>query len=474
MADDASADDKRRYSADARSAERSCAKPKSATFAVAASRPFPWKLSARKPLFAAWYELFPRSTAQTPTVATVLFDDVVGRLPALRDMGFDVLYLPPIHPDRQNQSQGQEQRTGCKPDDVGSPYAIGSSEGGHDAIHPALGTIEDFRRLRDAAAAHGLELALDFAIQCSPDHPWLKEHPEWFDWRPDGSIRFAENPPKKYEDIVNVDFYAEEAIPHLWTALRDIVLFWADEGVRIFRVDNPHTKPLPFWEWLIAEVRSQNADVIFLSEAFTRPKMMYRLAKAGFSQSYTYFTWRNTKQELDRLFHRADNTGGQRILPTAFVCQYAGHQSILPSDLGPSGVSDPRRAGGDPIWVMGHLFRLRTVRGGGIAGPRGISRTRKNIKSVRANSTDLEILPPQSANLTASAGRILRCKPIWDCDSTPPTATMLFFTAKGCRLAAILSSAPSISTLSTPRKRPSKFPCGSGACPTRRLSPLPT
>src|SRR5579872_3054634 len=269
--------------------ERDFACRRKPTFSLEIERP--------QALFASWYELFPRSTGDTDDRHGSLLD-VVGKLPALQEMGFDVLYLPPIHPIGGTNRKGKNNALGATPDDVGSPYAIGSSEGGHDAIHPSLGTIEDFRRLRDAAAAHGMELALDFAIQCSPDHPWLKEHPEWFDWRPDGSIRFAENPPKKYEDIVNVDFYAEEAIPSLWTALRDIVLFWADEGVRIFRVDNPHTKPLPFWEWLIAEVRSQNADVIFLSEAFTRPKMMYRLAKTGFSQSYTYFTWRNTKQEL--------------------------------------------------------------------------------------------------------------------------------------------------------------------------------
>jgi starch synthase (maltosyl-transferring) len=252
-------------------------------------------------LFAAWYELFPRSALDTDDRHGSLID-VIGKLPALREMGFDVLYLPPIHPIGTTNRKGKNNALGAMPEDVGSPYAIGGAEGGHDAIHPALGTIEDFRRLRDATAAHGMELALDFAIQCSPDHPWLKQHPEWFDWRPDGSIRFAENPPKKYEDIVNVDFYAKEAIPDLWIALRDIVLFWADEGVRTFRVDNPHTKPLPFWEWLISEVRAQNPDVIFLSEAFTRPKMMYRLAKVGFSQSYTYFTWRNTKRELTDYF----------------------------------------------------------------------------------------------------------------------------------------------------------------------------
>jgi starch synthase (maltosyl-transferring) len=184
-------------------------------------------------------------------------------------------------------------------DNPGSPYAIGAAEGGHDAIHPELGTIDDFRALRDAAAAHGLELALDFAIQCSPDHPWLGEHPEWFDWRPDGSLRYAENPPKKYEDIVNVDFLRPGAVPGLWAALRDIVAYWAAEGVRIFRVDNPHTKPFAFWEWLIAEIRAEHPDTLFLAEAFTRPKTMYRLAKLGFSQSYTYFTWRNEKWEIE-------------------------------------------------------------------------------------------------------------------------------------------------------------------------------
>jgi starch synthase (maltosyl-transferring) len=251
--------------------------------------------------FASWYELFPRS-ATDRLDRHGNFDDVVRRLPAIHDMGFDVLYLTPIHPIGRRNRKGKNNSLRSVPSDVGSPYAIGSNEGGHDAIHPELGTLDDFRRLRDAAHGYGLELALDFAIQCSPDHPWIKKHPEWFDWRPDGTVRYAENPPKKYEDIVNVDFYAPAAIPGLWYALRNIVLFWAGEGIRIFRVDNPHTKPLPFWEWIIADVRSRYPDVIFLSEAFTRPKMMYRLAKAGFSQSYTYFTWRNTKRELTDYF----------------------------------------------------------------------------------------------------------------------------------------------------------------------------
>jgi starch synthase (maltosyl-transferring) len=246
--------------------------------------------------FSAWYELTPRSQSGDASRHGT-FKDVIGRLPYVRDMGFDVLYLTPIHPIGTTNRKGRNNSLVAEPGDPGSPYAIGSEEGGHDAIHPELGTIEDFRALVSEARAHGLEIALDFAIQCSLDHPWIKEHPEWFEWRPDGSIRFAENPPKKYEDIVNVRFY-DEAFPGVWIALRDVVLYWVGEGVKIFRVDNPHTKPFPFWEWLIRSVQSEHPDVIFLSEAFTRPKIMQHLAKIGFTQSYSYFTWRNTKQEL--------------------------------------------------------------------------------------------------------------------------------------------------------------------------------
>jgi starch synthase (maltosyl-transferring) len=247
--------------------------------------------------FSAWYELMPRSQSGDPGRHGT-FDDVIARLPYVRDLGFDVLYFTPIHPIGTTNRKGRNNSLTPAPDDPGSPYAIGSTEGGHDAIHPELGTLEDFERLVREAADHGLEIALDFAIQCSPDHPWIREHPEWFDWRPDGTIKFAENPPKKYEDIVNVHFY-RDAIPSLWYALRDVVLFWVDRGVRIFRVDNPHTKPFPFWEWLIEDVRARDPGVIFLAEAFTRPKVMARLAKVGFSQSYSYFTWRNTKEELE-------------------------------------------------------------------------------------------------------------------------------------------------------------------------------
>ena len=280
--------------------------------------PLPLEIERPQAEFASWYELFPRSQSGDVNCHGT-FDDVIGRLADIREMGFDVLYFPPIHPIGEKNRKGRNNSLTPAPGDFGSPYAIGSHEGGHDAIHPLLGTLEDFRRLIAAALENGLEIALDFAIQCSPDHPWLREHPDWFKWRPDGSIKYAENPPKKYQDIVNVDFYGGDP-SGLWTALRDVVLFWAEQGVRIFRVDNPHTKPLPFWQWMIADVRARHPDVIFLSEAFTRPKMMYRLAKIGFSQSYTYFTWRNSKQEfVDYLTELATTEVKEFFRPHFFV-----------------------------------------------------------------------------------------------------------------------------------------------------------
>jgi starch synthase (maltosyl-transferring) len=251
----------------------------------------------REAEFASWYELFPRSmTADKARHGTLR--DVIDHLPRVAAMGFDTLYFPPIHPIGKTNRKGPNNTLTPEEGDPGSPYAIGSKEGGHDAIHPELGGFEDFRALVATARDHGLEIALDFAIQCAPDHPWLKEHPGWFAWRPDGTMKYAENPPKKYQDIVNVDFYGPDAVPDLWLALRDVVLLWVREGVKVFRVDNPHTKPFAFWEWMIREVRVAHPEVIFLSEAFTRPKVMHRLAKIGFSQSYTYFTWRNSKAEL--------------------------------------------------------------------------------------------------------------------------------------------------------------------------------
>jgi starch synthase (maltosyl-transferring) len=272
----------------------------------------------KRAVFGAWYELFPRSQSGEPGRHGT-FEDVIRRLPYVRDMGFDVLYLSPIHPIGRTNRKGRNNSLHPTPDDPGSPYAIGSPEGGHAAIHPELGTLSDFARLVKAAGEQGLEIALDFAIQCSPDHPWIREHPEWFDWRPDGSIKFAENPPKKYQDIVNVHFY-REALPSLWIALRDVVLFWIEQGVKIFRVDNPHTKPFPFWEWVIRDVHDRHPDVVFLSEAFTRPKPMKRLAKLGFTQSYTYFTWRNSKRELtDYLLELTQSDMAEFFRPNFFV-----------------------------------------------------------------------------------------------------------------------------------------------------------
>ena len=303
--------------------------------------------------FSSWYELFPRSMSGDPA-RHGNFDDVIEHMPRVRDMSFDTLYFPPIHPIGRTNRKGPNNSLTAGPGDPGSPYAIGAAEGGHDTIHPELGSFEDFTRLIAAARAHGLEIALDFAIQCSPDHPWLKEHPGWFAWRPDGSMKYAENPPKKYQDIVNVDFYGPDAVPGLWTALRDVVLLWVSHGVTIFRVDNPHTKPLPFWEWMIREVRDRHPGVIFLAEAFTRPTMMYRLGKIGFSQSYTYFTWRDEKQELIDYIVELTTTA-----PKDF---YRPHFFVNTPDINPLFLQTSGRPG----------FRIRAVLAATLSGLFGV------------------------------------------------------------------------------------------------------
>ena len=246
--------------------------------------------------FAAWYEMFPRSQATEPGKHGT-FADAAKALDRIADLGFDVVYLPPIHPIGRRARKGRNNSLSAGPNDPGSPWAIGGPAGGHTAIEPALGTIEDFDRFVNRATALGLEVALDYALQCSPDHPWLTEHPDWFFARPDGTLKYAENPPKKYEDIYPINFWCDDR-EALWTACRDIVTYWMAHGVRTFRVDNPHTKPFAFWEWLIADIRQDDPDVVFLAEAFTRPKRMHGLARLGFTQSYTYFTWRNTADEL--------------------------------------------------------------------------------------------------------------------------------------------------------------------------------
>ena len=261
---------------------------------LTSSEPIPLWVDRERAEFSAWYELFPRSEGGLRATA----DHGVPRVAA---MGFDVLYLPPVHPIGVTHRKGPNNTLEAGPDDPGSPWAIGSAEGGHTAIEPSLGTIEDFDYLVQAARDADMEIALDYALQCSPDHPWVKEHPEWFHHRPDGSIKYAENPPKKYQDIYPINFWPEggdEQRRALWQACKDILDHWIGHGVRIFRVDNPHTKPLAFWEWVIPAVQRDHPDVLFLAEAFTRPKVMAALAEVGFTQSYTYFTWRNTKWEL--------------------------------------------------------------------------------------------------------------------------------------------------------------------------------
>jgi len=255
--------------------------------------------------FSTWYEFFPRSCGKGLQHGT--FADCEKRIQSIAQMGFDVVYLTPIHPIGKTHRKGKNNRPEAEPGDCGSPWAIGSEEGGHKSIHPELGNLKNFQKLVKSARKLGMEMALDLAYQCSPDHPYVTRHPEWFRHRPDGTIQYAENPPKKYEDIYPFNFETEKP-EALWEELKSIIRFWISKGVKIFRVDNPHTKPFPFWEWAIAEIREEHPDVIFLSEAFTRPKIMYRLAKLGFSQSYTYFAWRNTKFEITEYFEELTQT----------------------------------------------------------------------------------------------------------------------------------------------------------------------
>ena len=264
-------------------------------FATHYNRELEVVVDREKARFSAWYEMFPRSCSQSGEHGT--FKDCEEHLPYIASMGFDVLYLPPIHPIGVTYRKGKNGSPIAGPDDPGSPWAIGFADGGHKAIHPQLGTVKDFRQFLDKAKSSGLEIALDLAFQCSPDHPYVKQHREWFKIRPDGTVQYAENPPKKYQDIFPLEFETEQWEP-LWQELKSLTLYWIEQDVRIFRVDNPHTKPFAFWEWLIHEIHEEYPDVIFLAEAFTRPKVMYRLAKLGFNQSYTYFAWRSTKAEL--------------------------------------------------------------------------------------------------------------------------------------------------------------------------------
>jgi starch synthase (maltosyl-transferring) len=281
------------------------------TFSTKLAPELPLWVDRERARFSSWYELFPRSAGAPAANSDQpgkhgTLRDVAARVPEIAAMGFDVLYLPPIHPIGNAFRKGRNNSTTAEPNDVGSPWAIGSSEGGHTAILPALGTFADFDALITTTRAHNIDLALDIAFQCSPDHPWVTEHPTWFSHRPDGTIQYAENPPKKYQDIYPLNFESPDW-RDLWDALYGVFKFWSDRGVRVFRVDNPHTKALPFWEWCIAELLRSAPDTLFLAEAFTRPHVMYSLAKAGFTQSYTYFTWRTTKADLTEYFTEISN-----------------------------------------------------------------------------------------------------------------------------------------------------------------------
>jgi starch synthase (maltosyl-transferring) len=305
--------------------------------------------------YSTWYELFPRSWSRVPG-GHGTFRDCEARLDYVASMGFDVLYLPPIHPIGRAFRKGRNNEATAAPGDVGSPWAIGGVEGGHTAVHPDLGTLDDFHRLLQRAREHGMEIALDLAYQCTPDHPWVGEHPEWFRHRPDGTIQYAENPPKKYQDIYPLDFETA-AWRELWDGLRDVMFFWIRQGVRIFRVDNPHTKAFPFWEWAIGSVKAAHPDVLVLSEAFTRPKVMYRLAKLGFSQSYTYFTWRNTKPELTEYFQELTATPVREFFRPNL---WPNTPDILPEYL---------QTGGRPAFAVRLLLAATLGASYGIYGP---------------------------------------------------------------------------------------------------------
>lgn len=304
--------------------------------------------------FSTWYELFPRSTGAPGRHGT--FADVEARLPYIRDMGFDVLYLPPIHPIGRVRRKGRNNTVEAGAGDPGSPWAIGSAEGGHTAIHPELGTEAELRHLIDAARAVGIEVALDIAFQAAPDHPWVKEHPSWFRWRPDGTVQYAENPPKKYQDIYPLNFGTEDW-RELWKALEDVFRHWIGIGIRTFRVDNPHTKPFAFWEWLITRIRRDEPDVVFLSEAFTRPRTMYRLAKLGFTQSYTYFAWRHAKAELEE--YLTELTGTE-------VADYF-RPNFWPNT--PDILTEALQTGGRPAFMLRLVLAATLAANYGIYGP---------------------------------------------------------------------------------------------------------
>ncbi|PKV62864.1 alpha-1,4-glucan--maltose-1-phosphate maltosyltransferase [Pontibacter ramchanderi] len=315
----------------------------------------PVEVERQKALFSTWYEFFPRSAAHEAGRHGT-FQDCERLLPRIAEMGFDTIYLPPIHPIGHAFRKGKNNSVTSQPGEPGSPWAIGAESGGHKAILPELGTLDDFRHFVQAAREHGIEVALDFAIQCSPDHPYVKEHPQWFKWRPDGTVQYAENPPKKYQDVLPVNFETEDW-QNLWRELKSIVVHWIEQGVYIFRVDNPHTKTFGFWEWMIREVRQQYPQVIFLAEAFTRPRVMERLGKIGFTQSYTYFTWRNNPAEIKEYMRELTQTEMRDFYRPNF---WPNTPDILPHDL---------QTGGEPAHIARVVMAATLSSNYGLYGP---------------------------------------------------------------------------------------------------------
>ena len=325
--------------------------------ALAATWPadMPLVVDRMRARYSTWYEMFPRSSAPEPGRHGT-FRDCEALLAYVAELGFDVLYLPPIHPVGRGMRKGKNNTLGAGPDDVGSPWAIGAAEGGHKAVHPALGTIGDFRRLVATAHGYGIEIALDVAFQCAPDHPYVKEHPQWFRWRPDGRVQYAENPPKRYQDIYPFNFESDDWRA-LWQELKSVMDFWIGEGVKIFRVDNPHTKTFAFWEWAIAEIKGAHPEVIFLAEAFTRPKVMHRLAKLGFTQSYTYFAWRNTRHELTEYFTELAHGSGREYF----------RPNVWPNT--PDILTEALQFGGRPAFMARLVLAATLAASYGIYGP---------------------------------------------------------------------------------------------------------
>lgn len=324
-------------------------------YAATYEKELPLLVERKKAGFSAWYEMFPRSTAPVPGKHGT-FRTCADRLPYVAAMGFDVLYLPPIHPIGRTKRKGKNNSVVAQPGDVGSPWAIGAAEGGHKAVHPDLGTLDDFRYLVQRARELGIDVALDIAFQCAPDHPYVQEHPEWFIWRPDGTVQYAENPPKKYEDIYPFNFETEQW-QELWHELKSVMDFWIEQGVTVFRVDNPHTKSFHFWEWAIGEIKREHPDIIFLAEAFTRPKVMYNLAKLGFTQSYTYFAWRTTKWELTEYMRELTQT----------VVKEFFRPNFWPNT--PDILTDQLQHGGRPMFVSRLVLAATLAANYGIYGP---------------------------------------------------------------------------------------------------------